>query len=1032
MNTEAGSRCEDDTVYESLIAVLSDANGFVRATPRAHVGSNQLWTSCCKAVDSGWLVVIRFASFVIMATFLSWDTVQWDASIFVYYTEWQVPVCALIIVAPSVLALHVISKVKTDPLFLNDLWKPQWRKLNPCWLLFYRAFAFICMSRILFEVVVLEGGAFAFYFYTQWTFALVMIYFALGTVFSAYGCWVCLNTPLPENGDRDVFLRGDVEENGRYAQDEFQQSAYANYISGAVILTDIVFWCVLVPFLSKSSLGLNMLMGSMHSLNAVSLILDTLLNSLWSCLYVVFQWVLHASGFTWWPYPFLELNTPWAPLWYFALALVHIPCYGMYALIVKAKNSILPKLFPRAFSGLPTVIGTCVPRAFLVSASSATIAAAASARLNPMSSSLRRLYSELTSFCLISYSLILYARMMITKSLVVQALGDYTRNINDLSLFPSQARVGRTGSYWHHDDTQAFFNDVDYYKVIKAMSRLSCNVCDRSQDRVKRRGNFRNIEHLKGHLFHMHRLVMCSLCLQGRKVFISEQKLFSGAQLNRHINTGNSEVDGTDPQSIIHVIYAKGTEVFLVANTSISRVSSRGRCRVFGYFRFTVIEAGSYCGRRGFMVKWNPEKCLLQIHFRQDHYLCEHEACLAKMFIVFWSVAELKRHNTIEHGGRTSPAQRNDAFQDSSTSQAWLATGSRPMEASSSSSQTTNIADSSSVVTEIFCAGIAQLGERQTEDLKVACSIHAHRIIAFLFFTFSPSLEWANNNGQSAALFLIPKSFIQSKTIVFIVLYGFHKPSRSKIIPQNVMFSVGKGQALTASLAFMSTWSNHSLNIKNHEYKASLSLMGLFLALIGDVSAHHVASLKASRCLHKSVELPPPPYEIYPMDQVASVLVMRIPPLCFNELQNFFALSGDDNQKAALTDDDIATSIRSIFNLIFIWLQGVPGVYRGFDQMLAARDTTFHFPSEEAAITLEDVAYQLGVPINGALMVAQNMYDPTMLIYQVFEKLPPSDVMRGYRMMRTWLEFEFQVTGDSTDAKVNTSRAFLLDSSDFM
>jgi hypothetical protein len=25
-------------------------------------------------------------------------------------------------------------------------------------------------------------------------------------------------------------------------------------------------------------------------------------------------------------------------------------------------------------------------------------------------------------------------------------------------------------------------------------------------------------------------------------------------------------------------------------------------------------------------------------------------------------------------------------------------------------------------------AGIAQLGERQTEDLKVACSIHAHRI----------------------------------------------------------------------------------------------------------------------------------------------------------------------------------------------------------------------------------------------------------------------------------------------------------------
>ncbi|WZY81282.1 hypothetical protein YC2023_027666 [Brassica napus] len=33
----------------------------------------------------------------------------------------------------------------------------------------------------------------------------------------------------------------------------------------------------------------------------------------------------------------------------------------------------------------------------------------------------------------------------------------------------------------------------------------------------------------------------------------------------------------------------------------------------------------------------------------------------------------------------------------------------------------------------ITTAGIAQLGERQTEDLKVACSIHAHRI--FIFFS---------------------------------------------------------------------------------------------------------------------------------------------------------------------------------------------------------------------------------------------------------------------------------------------------------
>ncbi|KAE8693697.1 Ubiquitin-like superfamily protein [Hibiscus syriacus] len=54
---------------------------------------------------------------------------------------------------------------------------------------------------------------------------------------------------------------------------------------------------------------------------------------------------------------------------------------------------------------------------------------------------------------------------------------------------------------------------------------------------------------------------------------------------------------------------------------------------------------------------------LNKIHFRHDHYLCEDEACLAKKFIVFQSEAELKRQNTIEHGGRMSRAQRTAALQ---------------------------------------------------------------------------------------------------------------------------------------------------------------------------------------------------------------------------------------------------------------------------------------------------------------------------------------------------------------------------------
>lgn len=32
----------------------------------------------------------------------------------------------------------------------------------------------------------------------------------------------------------------------------------------------------------------------------------------------------------------------------------------------------------------------------------------------------------------------------------------------------------------------------------------------------------------------------------------------------------------------------------------------------------------------------------MQIHFRQEHFLCEDEACLAKKFVVFQSESEMK------------------------------------------------------------------------------------------------------------------------------------------------------------------------------------------------------------------------------------------------------------------------------------------------------------------------------------------------------------------------------------------------------
>lgn len=103
-----------------------------------------------------------------------------------------------------------------------------------------------------------------------------------------------------------------------------------------------------------------------------------------------------------------------------------------------------------------------------------------------------------------------------------QALGSLTRVINDFSVLPVDAKDGKVGSYWFHEDTQAYFDDFDAYKIIKAMCRLSCNVCDKLEavgnKKSKKRGKFKSVEQLKDHFSRQHELFFCNLCLEYKKV----------------------------------------------------------------------------------------------------------------------------------------------------------------------------------------------------------------------------------------------------------------------------------------------------------------------------------------------------------------------------------------------------------------------------------------------------------------------------------------------------------------------------------
>ncbi|XP_042395558.1 uncharacterized protein LOC121985908 isoform X2 [Zingiber officinale] len=303
-----------------------------------------------------------------------------------YWLRWQVAVCLVVLAVPAAVSVSVISSGRADPLRSSDLWLSCWKKASRFWLLGFRVVSLSILCFLLWQVLLLDG-VFAFYFYTQWTFLLVIIYFLIASVISAYGCWM-YGKRATENDEANAFLKEDVvvdipvtlnatnrnknasKSRSNYEHGYYQQKAgFWGYLmliayqtsAGAVVLTDIVFWGLLVPFLTDEHFKLDLLMGCMHTLNFIFLLLDTTLNSLpfpwfrmayfvlWSCIYVIFQWILHACGFSWWPYPFLELSTSWAPLWYLCLGLLHIPCYGIYALIVSAKNSLFSRIFHHAY-----------------------------------------------------------------------------------------------------------------------------------------------------------------------------------------------------------------------------------------------------------------------------------------------------------------------------------------------------------------------------------------------------------------------------------------------------------------------------------------------------------------------------------------------------------------------------------------------------------------------------------------------------------------------------------------------------------
>ncbi|CAD6248200.1 unnamed protein product [Miscanthus lutarioriparius] len=237
-------------------------------------------------------------------------------------------------------------------LYDDEAWRPCLRDIHPAWLLAYRLISFFVLLSLLVVIVISDGGSIFYYYthkFTHENVAAVAADMELGTSYIPHGL-----AAKPTFDERDG-AREIAGFWGYLLQIIYQTNA------GAVMLTDCVFWFIIFPFLTMKDYNLNFLLIGMHSVNAVFLLGEAALNSLrfpwfriayfflWTALYVIFQWIVHAATPIWWPYPFLDLTSNLAPLWYLAVAVLQLPCYVVFRLLIKLKHHLLAKWFPVSY-----------------------------------------------------------------------------------------------------------------------------------------------------------------------------------------------------------------------------------------------------------------------------------------------------------------------------------------------------------------------------------------------------------------------------------------------------------------------------------------------------------------------------------------------------------------------------------------------------------------------------------------------------------------------------------------------------------
>ena len=227
-----------------------------------------------------------------------------------------------------------------------------------------------------------------------------------------------------------------------------------------------------------------------------------------------------------------------------------------------------------------------------------------------------------------------------------RAMGDYTETIGASAFSELPKRALR--KELHHDkQLNMFFDDQVVCRKVESLRGLQCSVCPTDGAHQ----NFTTLKQLKQHLRERHERTFCDVCLEGRKVFVTQQLVYTRAQLDSHKFGKCDAIDEPLGGFKGHPScrFCKG-KCFYDESVIYTHMQSAHEtchlCRRASPDTYTYYE------------DYNE----LEGHYNKTHFPCLHPECLQKKFVVFHSPQELKNHEGVEHGRQMSKTERKEAL----------------------------------------------------------------------------------------------------------------------------------------------------------------------------------------------------------------------------------------------------------------------------------------------------------------------------------------------------------------------------------